>query len=106
MVVVDNDGKAEVAVLYSEGTAKVWNMIDARKKFEALGSKWATRIEGRPRDKVQWVDIGSEGYADWLILCPVKRAYNNRNDSKDDSKRDCEEIETKAHSVLPPNYRI
>ncbi|KAH6949099.1 family 3 carbohydrate esterase, partial [Fusarium avenaceum] len=88
---VDNDGLADLIVLYQEGAAKVWRNVDNGKKFESLDSKWATGLESR--DKVYFEDIDGDGYADYVIVFDggaVKWARNTHNNGKDSSKKNWE----------------
>ncbi|KAM7187804.1 hypothetical protein V8F33_011019 [Rhypophila sp. PSN 637] len=69
---VDNDGKANLIALYSDGAAKVWKTLD---------SKWATGL-GESREKVRFRDIDGDGYADYVIVYDngaVKWARNTGN---------------------------
>ncbi|KAH7303623.1 hypothetical protein B0I35DRAFT_342432, partial [Stachybotrys elegans] len=88
---VDNDGKADLIVLYSDGAAKVWKNVDNGAKFEPLDSKWATGLA--PRDKVSFRDMDGDGYADYVITYSggaVEWARNTHNNGKDRSKRNWE----------------
>ncbi|RGP81306.1 chitinase [Fusarium longipes] len=94
---VDNDGKADLIVLYQEGAAKVWKNVNNGKKFEPLDSKWATGLESR--DKVFFEDIDGDGYADYVIVYEggsVKWARNTHNNGKDSSKKNWETVATIA----------
>ncbi|KAG8666653.1 hypothetical protein FPOAC2_11769 [Fusarium poae] len=94
---VDNDGKADLIVLYQEGAAKVWKNVDNGKKFESLDSQWATGLESR--DKIHFEDINGDGYADYVIVYEggsVKWARNTHNNGKDNSKKNWETVATIA----------
>lgn len=100
MADVDNDGKADLIVVYSDGAAKVWKNTDNGKKFESLDSKWATGLESG--DKIRFTDIDGDGYADYVILYKagaVKWARNTHNNGKDSSKKNWETVETVAPGV-------
>ncbi|KAI8409226.1 hypothetical protein FOFC_09061, partial [Fusarium oxysporum] len=95
---VDNDGKADMIVLYSDGAAKVWKNTDNGKKFTALDAKWATGLASR--DKVLFEDIDGDGYADYVIMesnGATKWARNTHNNGKDASKKNWEA----AKSIAP-----
>ncbi|KAI8671681.1 SGNH-hydro domain-containing protein [Fusarium keratoplasticum] len=97
MADVDNDGKADLIVLYSDGAAKVWKNIDNGKKFEALDSKWATGLASS--EKVHFEDIDGDGYADYVIVYSgggVRWARNTHNNGKDSSKKNWENDEAIA----------
>ncbi|KAI8711283.1 Chitinase [Fusarium sp. LHS14.1] len=66
MADIDNDGKVDLIILYSDGVAKVWKNIDNGKKFEALDSKWAIGLASS--EKVHFEDIDGDGYADYVIV--------------------------------------
>ena len=97
MADVDNDGKADMIVLYPDGAAKVWKNIDNGREFEALDSNWATGIaEAR---KVYFEDMDGDGYADYVVVYDggaVEWARNTRNNGKDSSKRNWEPAEAIA----------
>ncbi|KAH7261771.1 hypothetical protein BKA59DRAFT_1822 [Fusarium tricinctum] len=97
MADVDNDGKADLIVLYSDGAAKVWKNTDNGKKFEPLDSKWATGLASS--DKVYFEDIDGDGYADYVIVYSgggVRWARNTHNNGKDSSKKNWENDEAIA----------
>ncbi|KAH7147182.1 hypothetical protein B0J13DRAFT_524884 [Dactylonectria estremocensis] len=101
MAVVDNDGKADMTVLYSDGVAKVWKNTDDGRKFEPLDSKWAAGV-GETRDKVRITDIDGDGYADYVIIYSggaVKWARNMHNNGKDSTKKNWEDLKTIAPGV-------
>lgn len=103
---VDNDGKADLIVLYAEGGARVWKNTDNGKKFESLDSKWATGLESR--EKIYFEDIDGDGYADYVIVYSggaVKWARNTHNNGKDGDKKNWETAETIAPGVsgIPPD---
>ncbi|KAL4722684.1 hypothetical protein ACLX1H_010567 [Fusarium chlamydosporum] len=94
---VDNDGKADLIVLYSDGAAKVWKNTKDGAKFEALDAKWATGLASR--EKVHFEDIDGDGYADYVIVYSggsVQYARNTHNNGKDSKKKNWEEAETIA----------
>lgn len=96
---VDNDGKADLIIVYSDGAAKVWKNTDNGKKFESLDAKWATGLEKDSQDKIRFKDIDGDGYADYIILDKsgqVKWARNTRNNGKDSNKKNWENVETVA----------
>lgn len=59
MADVDNDKRADMIVLYSNGAAKVWRNTENGKKFEPLDSEWATGLE--TGEKVHITDIDGDG---------------------------------------------
>jgi hypothetical protein len=94
---VDNDGKADLIVLYQEGATKVWKNVDNGKKFESLDSQWATGLESR--DKIYFEDMDGDGYADYVIVYEggsVKWARNTHNNGKDSSKKNRATVATIA----------
>ncbi|KAM0444978.1 hypothetical protein ACHAQK_002522 [Fusarium lateritium] len=105
---IDNDGRADMIVVSSNGAARVWkNTKDGSGlKFVALDSNWATGLESR--DKIHFQDMDGDGYADYVIVYSggaVKWARNTRNNGKDSSKKNWETAVTIAPgpSDLPPN---
>jgi lysophospholipase L1-like esterase len=113
MADVDNDGKADMIVLYSDGVARVWkNTYDWGKFnadtdttgqtfFTALDSRWAAGL-GEPRSNVRIIDMDGDGYADYVIVQSdgvVKWARNSQNNGKDQSKKNCEDVQTIAPGV-------
>ncbi|KAE8363570.1 hypothetical protein BDV27DRAFT_158663 [Aspergillus caelatus] len=99
MADVDNDGKADLIVLYSDGVAKVWKNVDNGRKFKSLDAKWATGLD-QPREKVHFRDMDGDGYADYVILYEggaVDWARNTHNNGQDDQKRNWE----KAVAIAP-----
>ncbi|KAH7466503.1 hypothetical protein FOMA001_g15942 [Fusarium oxysporum f. sp. matthiolae] len=108
MADVDNDGRADMIVVSSNGAARVWkNTKDGSGlKFVALDSNWATGLESR--DKIHFQDMDGDGYADYVIVYSggaVKWARNTGNNGKDSSKKNWETDVTIAPgpSDLPPN---
>jgi hypothetical protein len=92
MADVDNDGKADLIVLYSDGAAKVWKNVDNGRKFESLDPEWASGL-GESREKVHFKDMDGDGYADYVILYEggsVDWARNTHNNGKDKGKRNWE----------------
>ena len=97
MADVDNDGKADLIVLYSDGAAKVWKNTNNGKAFTALDAKWATGLESR--EKVFFEDVDGDGYADYVIVYSsgsVKWARNTHNNGKDSGKKNWESAVTIA----------
>lgn len=94
---VDNDGRADLIALSSDGSAKVWKNTDNGRKFETLDSKWATGLESS--DKVRFEDMDGDGYVDYVIVYSggaVKWARNTHNNGKDSSKKNWGDTETIA----------
>ncbi|KAK4209008.1 hypothetical protein QBC37DRAFT_475737 [Rhypophila decipiens] len=90
---VDNDGKADLIALYSDGAAKVWKNVDGGATYKSLDSKWATGL-GESREKVHFQDIDGDGYADYVIIYDngaVKWARNTGNNGQDDNEWNWEE---------------
>ena len=88
MADVDNDGRADLIAISSDGAAKVWKNVDNGRKFEALDANWATGLEAR--SKIHFKDMNGDGYADYVIVYEggaVKWAQNTKNNGKDGSKR-------------------
>lgn len=88
---VDNDGRADLIVLYEDGAARVWKNVDSGRKFESLDAKWATGLA--PRDKVTIEDVDGDGYADYVVVWDggaVLWARNTHNNGKDSSKKNWE----------------
>ncbi|KAF4981158.1 hypothetical protein FZEAL_2992 [Fusarium zealandicum] len=103
---VDNDGKADLIVLYEDGAAKAWTNIDDGKEFEPLDSKWATGLASK--SKVRFEDIDGDGYADYVIVesdGATKWARNTHNNGKDSSKKNWETAVSIAPGPagMPPN---
>ncbi|KAH6959267.1 hypothetical protein DER45DRAFT_594703 [Fusarium avenaceum] len=97
MADVDNDGKADLIVLYSDGAAKVWKNTNNGKAFTALDANWATGLASR--ENVHFEDIDGDGYADYVIVYSggsVKWARNTHNNGKDSSKKNWESAVTIA----------
>lgn len=97
MADVDNDGKADMIALYSDGAAKLWRNIDNGKKFNTSDSKWATGLESS--EKIHFKDMDGDGYADYVILYEggsVKWARNTGNNGEVSDKRNWEAEETIA----------
>lgn len=97
MADVDNDGKADLIALYSDGAAKVWKNTKDGSKFEPLDSRWATGLA--KRDDVYFEDVDGDGYADYVIVYgggAVKWARNTHNNGKDDKKKNWDTAETIA----------
>lgn len=97
MADVDNDGRADMIAIASDGSARVWKNVDNGKKFEALDSRWATGLESG--EKIRIVDVDGDGYADYVIQYDggaVKWARNTGNNGQDSSKRNWEETRTIA----------
>lgn len=89
---VDNDGRADLIALYSDGAAKVWKNVDDGREFESLDSEWATGLESR--DKIHFQDMDGDGYADYVIVYDggaVKWARNTQNNGQDDDEWNWEE---------------
>lgn len=85
MADVDNDGKADLIVVYSDGAAKVWRNMDGGRKFESLDSKWATGLESG--DKILFMDISvdskgraqawlNQGVDSWKIIGEIAPGLN------------------------------
>lgn len=94
---VDNDGKADLIALYSDGAARVWKNTKDGAKFESLDSKWATGIASR--EKVHFEDVDGDGYVDYVVIDSdgsVKWARNTHNNGKDSKKKNWEDAETIA----------
>jgi lysophospholipase L1-like esterase len=97
MADVDNDGLADLIILYSDGAAKVWKNTDGGRTFQALDAKWATGLESR--EKVHFQDVDGDGYADYVIVYSggaVKWARNNHNNGQDSSRGNWEAAVTIA----------
>ncbi|KAF5659012.1 chitinase [Fusarium heterosporum] len=93
---VDNDGKADLIVLYSDGAAKVWRNT-GNGKFTSLDSKWATGLAAK--SKIHFEDIDGDGYADYVIMesnGATKWARNTHNNGKDNSKKNWEDVKSIA----------
>ncbi|EEY19128.1 FG-GAP repeat domain-containing protein [Verticillium alfalfae VaMs.102] len=96
MADVDNDGRADLIVLYSDGAAKVWKNTD-KYVFKALDSQWATGLA--PRENVNFRDMDGDGFADYVVVYSggaVKWARNTQNNGKDQNKRNWEAAVTVA----------
>ncbi|PNH36215.1 hypothetical protein VD0002_g9005 [Verticillium dahliae] len=96
MADVDNDGRADLIVLYSDGAAKVWKNTD-KYVFKALDSQWATGLA--PRENVNFKDMDGDGFADYVVVYSggaVKWARNTQNNGKDQNKRNWEAAVTVA----------
>ncbi|KAK2772911.1 hypothetical protein FQN52_004812 [Onygenales sp. PD_12] len=103
---VDDDGKADLIVLYSDGAAKVWKNTDDGSSFESLDSRWATGLDFS--GKVYFQDMDGDGYADYVTVSAggvVKWAKNTQNNGKDADERNWHEAETIAPGPagVPPN---
>ncbi|RYO93705.1 hypothetical protein DL766_004757 [Monosporascus sp. MC13-8B] len=72
MADMDNDGRADMIALYSEGAARVWKTMDDGRTFKALDAKWATGPD--VREKIRIEDMDGDGYADYVIA-PSKRNW-------------------------------
>ncbi|KAF4999623.1 hypothetical protein FGRMN_2371 [Fusarium graminum] len=97
MADVDNDGKADLIVLYSDGAAKVWKNTNNGKAFKALDAKWATGLA--PRANVYFEDVDGDGYTDYVIVYSggsVKWARNTHNNGKDSGQKNWESAVTIA----------
>lgn len=97
MADVDGDGKADMIVLASDGSAKVWKNTDNGRKFTALDAAWAPALVSS--DKVRFVDMNGDGYADYVILYSdgaMKWAQNTKNNGKDKSKANFAALKTIA----------
>ncbi|PLB37353.1 uncharacterized protein BDW47DRAFT_126549 [Aspergillus candidus] len=94
MADVDNDGKADMIVLYTDGAAKVWRNVANGKEFKSLDAEWATGLS-EPREKVHFRDMDGDGYADYVIVHDggaVDWARNTHNNGRDPDQRNWEAI--------------
>ncbi|KAF5012466.1 hypothetical protein FDECE_1518 [Fusarium decemcellulare] len=108
MADVDNDGRADMIALYSNGAARVWKNTEDGDgmKFVALDAKWSSGLESR--EKIRIEDLDGDGYADYVILYSggaVKWARNTGNNGKDPNKDNWEAAKTVAPgpSNMPAN---
>jgi lysophospholipase L1-like esterase len=62
---VDNDGRADLLVMWPNGGVKTWrNVLSSGKpSFVAMDSAWAVGLEGVPSEQVRFADMNGDGYA-------------------------------------------
>ncbi|KAF4469589.1 chitinase [Fusarium albosuccineum] len=99
MADVDNDGRADMIVIYSTGVAKIWKNTNDGKNFTLINSQWATGL--KDRDKTFFEDMDGDGYADRVIVYStgaIKWARNTGNNGNDTSKPNWETEKTIASS--------